>query len=1120
MKRTLLTCLILTFVVLGLFVSCNAETTVPEDGVGYIRFGEGSRALSPSYQTVSYDDVYWFYTAKKDDGYGTKGETSTLTPVTTKEENDAKVPEKGLSGTVGEFSQGKWIFTLAAYKELETAGNAPNTSTIIYDGGSFSVALAGGETKSVSVTVTAKGEYGNLVFDGATFNYEVAQTQTGGEGNNTAEEPLLKIVAKRTTPTTDGGSDYPTYTLTNDETVSGATKITLTSGDKQKYTIAFDNDNTGLEDVTVDEETVKSLPMEKGTYQCTVAAYIEGGEGTPIKEQTFYFGIYLGGAVTKISGDLTEDASSNVKFDVAKTETVVKALTLTEDGKSNAMEFKSDLATSDETTDEDTVVVNLVEGAVSVDESDESSTVDYALNVSVNKDAAGDNSFSVQTKDGSEVKCSIDLSLDKLVDGVKTDEISEFNEPVEIKIFIGTGLDEDDLNVVYTGTKYTEQPVFKSYDSSSGYITFTTTHFSNFAVLYKVTLPVVKVVRNGKTTYYQSFEEALAYALNGEFGKDDSITLLDDVDLEGEEWTPLFAGTRTGSGIKSGKGFKGTFDGGGNTISNLKITKGDADACVGLFGILDGGVIKNLSLTNVSVNASDCENVGAVVGLMCNGAALDNVTVGSSDKAESSSVAGKAAGGVVGRMIVNCSISNCTNYATVNGGEEGAGGIVCKAYYSVDNSVQKITGCKNYGAITSTETGHSIGGIAAYALAVEISDCENHGDISGVGVAIGGIVGEFRNKGSVSGSKNMGKISNTSSSSGIYGLGGIVGWVRYLSAGVTVSGKSSGLTQEELESVMSAIEVTGNENTGIIDGVTASSGAGGIVGMVFNTAKVDNNTNTASKISGNTFVSGIVGGHQINSENYLKGEIKNTEVIGNTSTTKTESMTVGDGGCKADIIYLNPNSGVSSDVVTKIGGNTPDSQDLLPYTTDEDGTKICYASLKDAFDGATDGATINLSGDINLSEGLVITKNLTLDMAGHNITCKAPITVFKCSTDGVVFELKNSSETISTIDGTVTSGEGDSVKGCTLAEFSNGSTLEVNPYITYKGTEGIKITSATLNYYGGSIELSDTSNKAVMVSGTSDKQGIVNLCGNFSIQGSIKTDGDTTTNICGGRIEA
>lgn len=89
--------------------------------------------------------------------------------------------------------------------------------------------------------------------------------------------------------------------------------------------------------------------------------------------------------------------------------------------------------------------------------------------------------------------------------------------------------------------------------------------------------------------------------------KDKTITLGDDIDLAGKEWTPI--GT-------SGKPFQGTFDGakadGGNyTISNLTVNQPYKND-MGLFGYTTGGEVKNFTLHNAQVTGY--LDVGAVAG--------------------------------------------------------------------------------------------------------------------------------------------------------------------------------------------------------------------------------------------------------------------------------------------------------------------------------------------------------------------------------------------------------------------------------------------------------------------------------------------------------------------------
>ena len=180
------------------------------------------------------------------------------------------------------------------------------------------------------------------------------------------------------------------------------------------------------------------------------------------------------------------------------------------------------------------------------------------------------------------------------------------------------------------------------------------------------------------------------------------IMLTADIDLENKEWKPI--GTE-------GKPFRGTFDGSGNTISNLYIEKGFdntvSNSYVGLFGLTNSpAVIKNLDMENVDIQGS--LYVGAVVG-----------------------------NGYTGKEISNCHISGEIKIDAW----WWAGGISGNGY------VTTVSGCSVTGDdgsyIRANNEGSYIGGIWGYRAEgdLTISDCVVSGlDISGTD-RVGGISG-------------------------------------------------------------------------------------------------------------------------------------------------------------------------------------------------------------------------------------------------------------------------------------------------------------------------------------------------------------------------------------------
>ncbi|MCI6287892.1 MAG: hypothetical protein MR727_04045, partial [Lentisphaeria bacterium] len=107
------------------------------------------------------------------------------------------------------------------------------------------------------------------------------------------------------------------------------------------------------------------------------------------------------------------------------------------------------------------------------------------------------------------------------------------------------------------------------------------------------------------TVTISTLEELKAFrdAVNsGTSYKGQTVELSADIDLKGEEWTPIG---------KSGSTFQGVFNGNGHTVSNLVINQpGMSD--VGFFGFTTDGEIKNLTIHNADVKGY--LDVGAVAG--------------------------------------------------------------------------------------------------------------------------------------------------------------------------------------------------------------------------------------------------------------------------------------------------------------------------------------------------------------------------------------------------------------------------------------------------------------------------------------------------------------------------
>ncbi len=241
-----------------------------------------------------------------------------------------------------------------------------------------------------------------------------------------------------------------------------------------------------------------------------------------------------------------------------------------------------------------------------------------------------------------------------------------------------------------------------------------------------------------------------------------TVKLVNNIDLNNEEWTPI--GT-------SAHSFQGTFDGQNKTISNLVVTKSTAtnvgDGRYGLFGQLDTPAdVKNFTIENVNLNGQ--QYVGAVAG-NSNRGSISNVTVRGVIKIDGNfSVGGITGYGCNGNGVIeNCAVfGNAESYimgtyAQPSSSLDGdkVGGIIGNTYSNTSSTVKEvIKNCRVFGVTVSGT--RKVGGIVGYLNAgVGVVGCafvngtvecnadtkyiKNEGESGGIAmIAIGGIVGQ------------------------------------------------------------------------------------------------------------------------------------------------------------------------------------------------------------------------------------------------------------------------------------------------------------------------------------------------------------------------------------------
>lgn len=191
--------------------------------------------------------------------------------------------------------------------------------------------------------------------------------------------------------------------------------------------------------------------------------------------------------------------------------------------------------------------------------------------------------------------------------------------------------------------------------------------------------------------------------------------LMADLDFASYEkeggWWPL---GEWGSGDGSDQRFSGTFDGNGHKISNLMAKHGDDTGAhdMSVFGVVDGGTIRNLLLDNVTVIGGG--RLGILTGLTRN-ATIEQVGVINSScsnigtGSNSSGLVGPCAGTTV---ITDCYTADCNVMAKSTDGETGdaVGGIVSSGNATVMYcySTSTIEGKTNVGGIVGANDGGAV----------------------------------------------------------------------------------------------------------------------------------------------------------------------------------------------------------------------------------------------------------------------------------------------------------------------------------------------------------------------------------------------------------------------------
>lgn len=286
----------------------------------------------------------------------------------------------------------------------------------------------------------------------------------------------------------------------------------------------------------------------------------------------------------------------------------------------------------------------------------------------------------------------------------------------------------------------------------------------------------------GKLTALQTQVNENGFSYTGKW-----FRLTNNIDLNNELWTPI--------GIDALHSFGGSLDGGGKTISGLKVETDRQWA--GLFGSVRGtyGVpmtMRDLTLKNGSVKFTSS-------GTSCSGglvAAVEGETVLELRNvvAENLTVSGgrSGSGGLLGRGRV--AMTNCHNRGgSVTGSY--AGGLAGMGYSNLQDHV--LAGCTNSAKVVGKRTAGGMTGNETHSYG-SYTDCTNNGSISATqgyasGIAAGGSYERCSNSGAVTGQQAAGICVNGSKATNCSNTGAITG--TDYAAGILTNGGYGGVAE-------------------------------------------------------------------------------------------------------------------------------------------------------------------------------------------------------------------------------------------------------------------------------------------------------------------------------------
>ncbi|WP_284730491.1 ZmpA/ZmpB/ZmpC family metallo-endopeptidase-related protein, partial [Bacillus sp. SM2101] len=225
--------------------------------------------------------------------------------------------------------------------------------------------------------------------------------------------------------------------------------------------------------------------------------------------------------------------------------------------------------------------------------------------------------------------------------------------------------------------------------------------------------------------------------------------LMNDIDLKGEEWTPIGTNSAT---------FTGTLDGNGYKVHNLVIDQSSIDY-IGLFGYTSNATIKSLELNDIQITGKNY--VGSLIGIAAGTTIIENVKLTGNSTVSGANYVGGLVGNVRGALATEIKL---TENSTVHGASY-VGGLF--------GSTNAGTLNKSYalGTVTGSGNGNGVGGLIGINGNMSVNESYSTSNVSG-GEYVGGLIGQIPSSSGnmvITNNYALGDVSGTTYVGGLIG---------------------------------------------------------------------------------------------------------------------------------------------------------------------------------------------------------------------------------------------------------------------------------------------------------------------------------------------------------------